>query len=390
MTRSPDTSTYRRTERGQAVRRRRARLRRRARTASIAAAGLLLCVALAFFLAPTGHASRLALVQINGETAALPPDATTSRLSAFSAVLARPGSSLNLTGDVIDPTSGSAPLRQIDGLPATGDHALTDGDVLLVRQGGHTLEPLRRVTQAMASQVSVAGSGNVVSLVREGNPGEREIFKGVSSGKQAAIFVTREPLDTLLQRADTVESGQKLAALTFDDGPSANTQQVLDALAAKHVPATFFVLGSSAAGNKSLISSMRAAGHEVENHTWSHADLTKVTETEFRSQVSRTNAVIGGSRYLRPPYGSSNDTVKKIAASMGMRLAFWTVDTLDWQKQDVGAIMAHVRSGVRPGAILLMHDGGGDRRQTIAAIPVMVDWLFAQGYSLTTIGRILD
>ena len=74
---------------------------------------------------------------------------------------------------------------------------------------------------------------------------------------------------------------------------------------------------------------------------------------------------------------------------MGLRLAFWTVDTRDWERQDVDAIMSHVKTETKPGAIILMHDGGEDRLQTVAAVPVVIDWLFAQGYSLTTIDNIL-
>ena len=138
-----------------------------------------------------------------------------------------------------------------------------------------------------------------------------------------------------------------------------------------------------------MIAKIKAAGHEVENHTWSHPDLTKVSAAEFRSQVSRTSAVIGGTRFLRPPYGSSNASVKAQAAAMGIRLAFWTVDTLDWQHQDLDSILGYVKSGTRPGAIILMHDGGQNRLQTVAAIPVVVNWLFAQGYSLTIVDQIL-
>ena len=134
---------------------------------------------------------------------------------------------------------------------------------------------------------------------------------------------------------------------------------------------------------------MKDAGHEVENHTWNHPWLTKVSAAEFASQITRTNNVIGGSRFLRPPYGDSNATVKALASSMGLRLAFWTVDTRDWERQEVDAIMSHVKVETGPGAIILMHDGGPNRLQTVAAIPVVVEWLFAHGYSLTTVDQIL-
>jgi peptidoglycan-N-acetylglucosamine deacetylase len=105
--------------------------------------------------------------------------------------------------------------------------------------------------------------------------------------------------------------------------------------------------------------------------------------------VTRTSDLIGGARFLRPPYGSSNATVKALAASLGLRLAFWTVDTLDWLHQDVESIMSYVKSETKPGAIILMHDGGANRQETVKAVPVVVGWLFAHGYSITTVEHIL-
>ncbi len=180
-----------------------------------------------------------------------------------------------------------------------------------------------------------------------------------------------------------------MAALTFDDGPGTYTQAVLDALAAKHVPATFFVLGGAAAGNKAMIKAIKAAGHEVENHTWSHPVLTEVSAERVRSEISRTNAVIGGGRFLRPPYGTYNAAVAAQAHALGLRIALWTVDTLDWKHPSVESIMSYVKAKTKPGAIILMHDGGKNRSQTVAAIPVIVDWLFARGYSLTTVEQLL-
>jgi peptidoglycan-N-acetylglucosamine deacetylase len=183
--------------------------------------------------------------------------------------------------------------------------------------------------------------------------------------------------------------GQKVAALTFDDGPSKWTQGVLDALAARHVLATFFVLGSNAAGHQDLIQKIKAAGNEVENHTWSHPILTHLTPEQVRSEISRTAAVIGGGHFLRPPYGTYNAAVAAVAGSLGYRLALWTVDTLDWKTPNVGSILSLVKAETKPGAIILMHDGGADRSQTIAAIPKVIDWLLQNGYSLTTVENLV-
>jgi peptidoglycan/xylan/chitin deacetylase (PgdA/CDA1 family) len=357
------------------------------RVASVFLSAVVLA-AVAFFLCPTGHLNTHALITINGIERLVPGEPKGADLAELSALLARPGSTLDLTGDVIVLAGGLLPKRQSNGEPLDGDRVLRDGARLTVSHGDHVLEAIRRVTDDIPFETVVTGQGPIVSLAQGGVPGEREIFKGVSTGKQAAVFTVREPQDAVLQRTSAASSGQKLAALTFDDGPGKFTQGVLDALAAKHVLGTFFVLGSSAAGNKTLIEQIKSAGHEVENHSWDHPVLTELTPEEIRSQLSRTNAAIGGARFLRPPYGTYDAVVTAQAAAMGMRLVLWTVDTRDWETPDVDAILAKVKAQTKPGAIILMHDGGANRSTTVAAIPLAVDWLLEQGYSLTTVANL--
>lgn len=343
----------------------------------------------AFLLVPTGQLNSRSLVQVNGFTFSLPPATPVSAIAQVSALLAQPGSSLDLTGDVVALGEGTPAKRDINGAPLIGDPVLGDGSLVLVRHGEHRLEAIKRKTETVPFDTTFKGSGAIVSLARAGTAGRREIYNGTSSGKQAAVFVVTAPQNAVVQRTTTATPGQKLAALTFDDGPGTFTQAVLDSLAGKHVPATFFVLGGSAAGNQGMIKKIRAAGHEVENHSWSHPILTQLSPEQIRSEISRTNNVIGGSHFLRPPYGTYNAVVAAQAKAMGIRLVLWTVDTLDWKYPSVDSIMSYVRTETKPGAIILMHDGGKNRSQTVAAIPVIVDWLFANGYSLTTVEELL-
>jgi peptidoglycan/xylan/chitin deacetylase (PgdA/CDA1 family) len=356
----------------------------------IALCGLtILLAAVAFFLAPTGHANLYTIVQVNGVTLSVSANTEVSEMAEVSALLARAGSRLDVDGDVAGLGTGAPAVRQVNGRPMDDMGLLRDGAVILVRHGRAVVEGITKTTEEIPFETVIEGQGNIVSFIHSGSPGRRDVFRGAESGEQAACLVMTPVIHTVYRLNETPEEGQKLVALTFDDGPGTHTQEVLDALAAAHVPGTFFVLGSSAAAHPELIEQMRAAGHEVENHTWSHPWLTQVSAETFASQISRTNAVIGGSQFLRPPYGDTNATVRARAAAMGLRLAFWTVDTRDWEVQEVDAIMSHVRAETAPGAIILMHDGGVDRLQTVAAIPVVVDWLFEQGYSLTTLDQIL-
>ncbi|MGW4206303.1 polysaccharide deacetylase family protein [Streptomyces sp. NPDC004726] len=179
---------------------------------------------------------------------------------------------------------------------------------------------------------------------------------------------------------------QKIVYLTFDDGPNTRyTQQILRVLAAHNVAATFFVTGSQVNAHPSTTRQTHLQGHGVQNHTWSHPDLTRVSLSRFRSEVTRTDQAIRAQtgytpRCLRPPYGAYNNTVKSRASALGKKLRLWTLDPRDWSRPGPRTIENRVLNGVRPGTTVLLHDGGGDRSQTVAALPKIITTLKARGY----------
>ncbi len=177
-------------------------------------------------------------------------------------------------------------------------------------------------------------------------------------------------------------------ALTFDDGPSAETTpQVLDILKRYKAKATFYMLGSKVAGNEDLIKRMVSEGHEIGNHSWDHPNLSKLTSDQIAWQVNTTNdtiaSIIGQPPHtLRPPYGATNDTVRAVT---GMPEVLWTVDTLDWQSKNTQAILAKVQSQANAGGIILMHD---IHQTTVNALPTVLDYLVSQGYHFVTIDEL--
>lgn len=181
----------------------------------------------------------------------------------------------------------------------------------------------------------------------------------------------------------TPTAAASIVYLTFDDGPNVVwTPQVLAVLAQYGAHATFFVIGQEAAAHPELVEQMVAEGHTVGHHTYSHLDLRGVDQKTFADQVERTSAALGDavSAYLRPPGGSIDDDTQAYAQNMGLQLVRWNVDTEDWQVTSPETIVAKATSGVRPGSIILLHDGGGDRSATVAALPVILRLLQAQGY----------
>ena len=185
--------------------------------------------------------------------------------------------------------------------------------------------------------------------------------------------------------------GTHVVALTFDDGPDPTwTPQVLEVLRRSATPATFFEIGRQIATYPQLSRQVSAAGHVVANHTWNHPNLAGVSPGAWDTEVDQTSRAISfvtgqGNRCLRPPYGGVSPSVVGLATQRGLATVTWSVDSADYTRPGADVIAARALGGLSDGAILLFHDGGGDRSQTVAALPRIIDGIRAQGYRLVTV-----
>jgi len=165
--------------------------------------------------------------------------------------------------------------------------------------------------------------------------------------------------------------------LTFDDGPSQYTPAILNVLRATHSTATFFELGVRQAQHPTEAAQIKAEGSNIGNHTYNHPDLTKLRPRQIQWQLAHGPR----SSCVRPPYGATNRTVERILSRQGFRQVFWTIDTRDWSRPGTKHVVnAATGPSVRAGSIVLLHDGGGDRSETIAALPYIIAALQRQGY----------
>jgi peptidoglycan/xylan/chitin deacetylase (PgdA/CDA1 family) len=192
-------------------------------------------------------------------------------------------------------------------------------------------------------------------------------------------------------------TGAPIVYLTFDDGPDgAYTPQILDLLARYNARATFFVLGEQALSFPELIRAEAAAGHYVANHGFAHRDFGSMSRDELVREIQKTERLLreiagdlfawdGDVHFLRPPYGLTNENTLEHAAESGYVVVIWDVDSLDWQLPGTAQIVSAVLDHVRPGDIVLMHDGGGDRTQTILALEIILRGLSGQGYAFRSI-----
>jgi peptidoglycan/xylan/chitin deacetylase (PgdA/CDA1 family) len=185
----------------------------------------------------------------------------------------------------------------------------------------------------------------------------------------------------------------KRVALTYDDGPSTYTPAFLRELRRLGVPATFFVIGQQVSANAALVRSILRSGSMVANHSWSHPDMGAggaAASTQLREANAAVRRATGFTPCLfRPPYGSTGADLVSRANAQGMTSVLWSVDPLDWRTPGTGSIVSTVLRQASGGAIILSHDGGGPRSQTLAAMPQIVRTLKARGYKFVTLTDLL-
>jgi peptidoglycan/xylan/chitin deacetylase (PgdA/CDA1 family) len=216
-----------------------------------------------------------------------------------------------------------------------------------------------------------------------GHPGRERVMVGTRSGE----VLTRQ---TLVPAVPAHRSTGMVLALTFDDGPDPRwTPQILDILKQKHVPATFCEVGIHVDEHPELTRRIVHEGHQLCNHTVHH---TEALETKDQETI---DAEIGGGRdaltkaggvppaFYRPPGGSLAPVTTETARRNGESVLYWAADPEDWKRPPVGDLVGNVVTHLKPGSILLLHDGGGLRENTVAALPAIIDFARALGYTFT-------
>ncbi|ACZ90636.1 polysaccharide deacetylase family protein [Streptosporangium roseum] len=182
----------------------------------------------------------------------------------------------------------------------------------------------------------------------------------------------------------------KCVALTYDDGPGGYTGQLLDILARHHARATFFVIGQKVAEDgPHTLRRMVTEGHEIGNHTWSHTQLTALSDAGIKGELGRAQGIVHHvtgrwMTLMRPPYGATGRRVADEARRRGLAQILWDVDTLDWRDRD-SLIVTQRAVAVTPGSVVLMHD---IHSTTVEAATQVLDMLALQGYTFVTVSEL--
>ncbi len=179
--------------------------------------------------------------------------------------------------------------------------------------------------------------------------------------------------------------------LTFDDGPAEDTTGVLRVLAEHGAKATFFVVGGMVEKHPQLLRAEAEAGHYIGNHTFTHPHLEGMPHADFLREMNDTADAVakaagdlltldGRMHLMRPPYGSIDENTALWSLQLGCEMVLWDIDPNDWSEPGTDKIVTQVLAEAKPGAIVLLHDGGGDRSQTVAALGQIIPELSNKGY----------
>lgn len=272
---------------------------------------------------------------------------------------------------------------------------------------GQTAAPNAQIASALQPlefgySIINKGQGEIIKINGVPEPGQREITFDPASG-----LITGEKMVVLPSAYNILRWGRKdkEIALTFDDGPDpVYTAQVLAVLKKYNVLATFFIVGMNGEHHPELLRQVAAGGHEIGVHTFTHPDISTISPEQFRLELNATQLLIQsqlgqGTLLFRPPYGidaepKTPEEVKPlvIASQMGYYTIGMQIDTSDWTRPGAAAIVANTLNLVKStqGNIILMHDGGGDRSQTVEALPAVIQALQAQGYRFVLVSDLID
>ncbi|TFG70908.1 MAG: polysaccharide deacetylase family protein [Anaerolineales bacterium] len=254
------------------------------------------------------------------------------------------------------------------------------GDVLFSvfgEDGGEVLTSILSEAQSWEGVLPTA-QDYLISVVAAGADTDYGLYVALAGSDSAAL-----PPGFPLQ-----DESEKVVYLTFDDGPTARwTPQILAVLARYNAHAAFFVLGEQVEQYPEVIASILEAGHTLGNHSFDHQSFDGITRQGFNREVRDTEKALGGTgtQCLRPPYGAVDAYTRIYAAENGYRTVMWDVDPQDWRRPGVTAIMTRVLTEVQPGDVVLFHDGGGDRSQTVRALDLILKELSSQGYAFALV-----
>lgn len=302
------------------------------------------------------------------------------------------GDLLDVGGEIIEIGKGEGPAFTVSGVAQDGDTPLAARDTISVHRGPNLTEGTVTVKSDIRTGYTRTGKGAIPTLLSPGRSGITGKTTGKLSGKIVSEGLIAEPINAVMDYKQYQNPSDKVIALTFDDGPhQKDTQAIVNALRDGGAKATFFMLARNVDREPALARMVVDGGNEVGIHSYNHQLMTNQSVEQMREDLARSSDAIlkaTGQKpiWVRPPYGAVDGTVYATLAQQNFHVALWSVDTYDWKKPGVATIVNRAKNGF-PGAVILMHDGGGKRDQTAAALPEIIKYYKDAGYRFVTLSE---
>ena len=350
-------------------------------------------------------------IVVDGERRTVFRQTSLADLAKGESLSVNPGNYVSVTGKVLregkgNPYSVSVNSQEVS-YDDVGGYALGGGETIEFSNGGDVMEEHTTETTELQPKLEFKvkpGTGEkgyevqhgVVQYIAQwGKAGKHEIYHGKESGETSDGKVV-EPAQNCIVVAQDVhpDNDEKIVALTFDDGPTNYTEPCLGILAENDVHATFNIIAEQTSYGAPVVTETAEAGHVVASHSWDHPQLTTCTASEVFEELSNTAAALKkcvgkDCTFLRPPYGSIDEDVWLASKGTITASFYWTHDSCDWETPGVQSIVSNSTMAMAPGSVILLHDGGGDRSQTMQALPQIISAWKAAGYRFVTVEELI-
>ncbi len=347
--------------------------------------------------------TRSVTIKLNGSNTSVQVNSSLATIVKEKHVNTTSGNLISVGGNVLSKGDGYAYSATVNGgkidSDKLADYKASDGDDLTIGDGDDKYEDYDVEVVEEQPKLEMGGDswGNITYISQWPRVGKREVRHGKVSGETADgdwIQQTQNCVVTIHQISPDDKS-QKLIALTFDDGPAATyTEKYIEILNQYGIHATFFNLGENVQQYPELAKKIVESGNELMSHTHQHQQLTTLDASSLQSEFKNAFGLIESTTGVkttsfRPPYGDFKESTWLKSGGLTSLSVLWNLDSEDWRRAGADSIVSKSTEGAFSGAIILMHDGGGERSQDVEALPRIIETLQAKGYKFVTVGELM-
>lgn len=358
------------------------------------------CAFLLFVASIVWYANRSVEITLNGASVKVRINSDIERVISDQELELEPGDLLAVDDEVLEKGGGTACTVTLGGKKVSGKKLasiqLEGGEEVTIEDGEDVYEDHDVAATTIEPTLTVEGTGPVRYVETWGKAGRSEVWTGSKTGKVVDKGVVEEPVNALVKCASVLpgKKDEKYVALTFDEGPSNQTEEIIRILQEKGVKATFFVLGDKVASNSAAVRAIAESGNEIGTNAYSDVDLRELGASDLRDQITKgfeavSDAAGTSTALLRPPFGEFSEENWAAAMDLVSVVVTWNVDSGDWLLQGADSVIETVTGSVSNGDIVLFTDNDATASQTVEALPQLIDRLLESGYKLVTISELI-